>query len=273
MQSRLYTNSNNINLNTFSLLSLPWFVTGLTDAEGCFTLIARKSPRSNTGWKIEANFIINLHKKDRQLLKRIQEFFRGIGRVSKERNGCCDFTVSSLDQIITGILPHFDKYQLITHKQGDYLLFRKAVLMMKQGEHLTSKGLKSIINIRASMNRGLTPALKEVFPNYLPETRPLIDVHTLLPIHPYWVAGFASGDGSFMAKIIIDKDYKAGGRIMLVFVLTQHIRDLALIKCLGDFFGCGQWYSYKEYAEFKCKNFNDISEKIIPFFLKYPILG
>jgi hypothetical protein len=43
-----------------------------------------------------------------------------------------------------------------------------------------------------------------------------------------------------MAKIIIDKDYKAGGRIMLVFVLTQHIRDLALIKCLGDFFGCGQ---------------------------------
>ena len=76
-----------------------------------------------------------------------------------------------------------------------------------------------------------------------------------------------------MAKIIIDKDYKAGGRIMLVFVLTQHIRDLALIKCLGDFFRCGQLYSYKEYAEFKCKNFNDISEKIIPFFLKYPILG
>jgi len=58
-------------------------------------------------------------------------------------------------------------------------------MMMKQGEHLTHQGLKAIINIRASMNRGLTPALKEAFPNYIPETRPLIDVHTLLPIHPY----------------------------------------------------------------------------------------
>jgi hypothetical protein len=30
--------------------------------------------------------------------------------------------------------------------------------MMKRGEHLTSSGLNSIMNIRASMNRGLTPA-------------------------------------------------------------------------------------------------------------------
>lgn len=162
MLRRLSTNSNNINIKTSSmnLLNIPWFVTGFTDAEGCFTIIMRKSPRSSTGWKIEANFIINLHKKDVELLKRIQEFFGGIGCISKERNGCRDFTVSSLDQIITGILPHFDKYPLITQKLADYLLFREVVLMMKQGKHLTSEGLKAIINIRASMNRGLTPALK-----------------------------------------------------------------------------------------------------------------
>jgi hypothetical protein len=35
--------------------------------------------------KIEANFIINLHKKDVKLLKAIQDFFGGIGRISKER--------------------------------------------------------------------------------------------------------------------------------------------------------------------------------------------
>jgi hypothetical protein len=58
-------------------------------------------------------------------------------------------------------------------------------MMMKEGEHLTSEGLKAIINIRASINRGLTPALKEAFPNYVPVSRPLIDVHKLLPLHPY----------------------------------------------------------------------------------------
>lgn len=105
MPTGLYTNSHNIDPNTSSILILPLFVTGFTDAEGCFTIIARKSPISNTGWKIEANFIINLHKKDVKLLKHIKEFFGGMGRVSKERNGCCDFTVSYLDKIITVILP------------------------------------------------------------------------------------------------------------------------------------------------------------------------
>jgi len=76
-----------------------------------------------------------------------------------------------------------------------------------------------------------------------------------------------------MVKALVDKNYNAGGRIMLVFVLTQHLRDLALIKSLGCFFGCGQSYSYKEYAEFKCQDFKNIYENILPFFLKYPILG
>ena len=58
-------------------------------------------------------------------------------------------------------------------------------MMMKQGKHLTSEGLKAIINIRASMNRGLTPALKEAFPNYVFVSRPLVDIHKLLPLHPY----------------------------------------------------------------------------------------
>ena len=168
MPIRNYTDSNSLNPDTSAILMLPWFVTGFTDAEGCFTIIARKAPRSSRGLKIEANFIINLHKKDVKLLKHIKEFFGGVGRVSKERNGCCDFTVSSLDQIVTVILPHFDKYPLITQKLADYILFKEVVLMMKRGEHLTSSGLEAIMNRRASMNRGLTPALKEAFPGHVP---------------------------------------------------------------------------------------------------------
>jgi len=268
---RLYTNSDKFKPKTSPII-LPWFVTGFTDAEGCFTIITRKSSRSSVGWKIEANFIINLHKKDVKLLNHIKDFFGGIGRVSKERNGCCDFTVSYLDQIITGILPHFDKYPLITQKLADYLLFREVVIKMKRGEHLTSSGLKAIINIRASMNRGLTPALKEAFPDYLPVNRSLIDATKFLPIDPYWVAGFASGDGSFMIQSRVNNVYSAGGRVELAFAITQHIRDLPLMNYFTDYFGCGKSYTYKKHAEFKCRNFKEIEEKILPFFLKYSIV-
>jgi hypothetical protein len=67
--------------------------------------------------------------------------------------------------------------------------------------------------------------------------------------------------------------YIARDCVKLAFVLTQDSRDLALMKYLSDYFECGQTYSYKNYAKFKCYYFKDIYNKIIPFFLKYPILG
>lgn len=46
-------------------------------------------------------------------------------------------------------------------------------MMMKRGEHLTVEGLQKIINIRATINRGLTPALKEAgFPDSVAVPRP-----------------------------------------------------------------------------------------------------
>ncbi|GAA5135751.1 hypothetical protein GCM10023339_73930 [Alloalcanivorax gelatiniphagus] len=45
--------------------------------------------------------------------------------------------------------------------------------------HLTSEGLQEIVNIKASMNKGLSgmsPELKEAFPNVVNIPRPLIEL-------------------------------------------------------------------------------------------------
>lgn len=39
------------------------------------------------------------------------------------------------------------------------------------------------------------------------------------------------------------------------------------------YFGCAQCYTFKKHAVFRCRNSKDIQEKLLPFFLKYPILG
>lgn len=62
------------------------------------------------------------------------------------------------------IIPHFDKYPLITKKHEDYILFREVVMIMHKKEHLTNEGIQTIVNIRATLNKGLTPVLKEAFP-------------------------------------------------------------------------------------------------------------
>ena len=274
IQRRLYSIECSLNqdINKLAQLNEPWFISGFTDAEGCFLVLIRKSPKNKLGWQLETNFTINLHTRDIELLKLIQAYFGGVGRIGKERNNCRDFTIGSLDQILTKVIPHFDKYSLKTQKYADYLLFKEVVMMMQRREHLTIDGLQKIINIRASINKGLSPLLKEAFPNTVAISRPLLPLDNT-KLHPQWVAGFTSGDGCFKVSIRESKLCKAGSRVILVFLLTQHNRDEFLLKSMVNFFGCGQTFNYKDYVEFRCQSFKKNYENILPFFNKYLILG
>jgi hypothetical protein len=73
------------------------------------------------------------------------------------------------------------------------------VLMMVRKEHLTIQGLQKIMNMRATLNWGLTDELKKAFPDTIPVIRPLVEQPQSLD-HD-WIAGFVSGEGCFMIKI------------------------------------------------------------------------
>jgi len=47
--------------------------------------------------------------------------------------------------------------------------------IMRRKEHLTLEGLRQIVAIRASMNRGLSEELKLAFPDVVPVFRPLFE--------------------------------------------------------------------------------------------------
>jgi len=201
-------------------------------------------------------------------LQDIQSYFGGIGRISVGKN--CGYYVSSMEDITTVIIPHFVKYPLITKKQGDFLLFKSVVDLIKSKEHLTMEGLHKIVSIKASINRGLTEILKVAFPNIMPISRPL-SINTEIP-HPYWMAGFASGDGCFA---VIENKSSSGVYVQLVFSLTQDRRDEALIRSFVDYFTCGKYQpsSNRMTVDYQCRKFTDNYDKIIPFFCKYSIVG
>ena len=95
----------------------------------------------------------------------IQTFFGGVGKIYKYGQDKVSYRVNDLEQIINIIIPHFQKYPLITHKRVDFELFSRAVMLISQKQHLTIEGLEKIVAIRASMNLGLSEVLKEAFPN------------------------------------------------------------------------------------------------------------
>lgn len=81
----------------------------------------------------------------------------------------------SRDDISKYIIPHFEKYSLITQKKEDFELFKSILAKMKNGDHLTSDGIQEILNIRASINLGLSSGLRVAFPNTVPVSRRQVD--------------------------------------------------------------------------------------------------
>ena len=137
-------------------------------------------------------------------------------------------------------------------------------MLIIQGEHLKEVGLQSIINIRASLNLGLSEVLKTAFPNTIPIIRPLVP-KAEIPHHE-WMAGFITGEGCFFIKVNKNRN-KAGVGVQLVFQVSQHIRDQELLKSFVSYFNCGQYINslQKEWGYFQCTKFSDIYNIIIPF--------
>jgi hypothetical protein len=68
----------------------------------------------------------------------------------------------------------------LTQKATDFLLFKKAVELVNHKAHLTVEGLEKIVNIKASMNLGLSDTLKSEFAGYIPVERPVINYDNVI---------------------------------------------------------------------------------------------
>jgi hypothetical protein len=267
---RSYTSvaANSHKLDNTSLLN-PYFLTGFVDGEGCFSILIGKSPQYKTGWKVQAVFEISLHKKDLAILEFIKFYFGGLGNITKHGKDKIHLRVTSKADLST-IIDHFNKYPLLTQKKADFLLFKKAVDLIDQKEHLTIEGLQKIVAIRAVINRGLSNDLKAAFPNIVPITRPLVVNQKIED--PNWVSGFTSGEGCFLINIY-KSSTKLGESVKLVFILTQHDKDKQFMQSLIDYFGAGNVYKNHEAIDFKITKIDYITDKLIPFFDKYKIIG
>lgn len=230
----------------------------------------RERTTSRLGWRVSVLFVIKLNEKDLELLKLIQTYWGGIGTITRQSRDCYALTVNSLEQISNKIISHFDQYPLITQKRADYLLFKKIVLKMDRGEHLTSEGLQAIVNLRASMNLGLSEKIQAAFPQTIPVQRGEVIEQSIS--NYLWLSGFTSGDGCFFVKIG-KATTRVGFQVVLVFELTQHVRDEKLMESFIEYLGCGKLAKAKDAVRFKVVKFSDIIEKIIPFFLQHKIRG
>jgi len=193
----------------------------------------------------------------------IHQFF-GVGTVNERANeGLCVYRVTRVEDLVNVIIPHFMLYSLCTCKQADFILWQIVVNMMANGLHLTVEGFNTILTYYASINKGISQTLLVYFPNIVPVLRPAVILPTFL--NPFWISGFAAGDGNFSVGI------RPTGQIYFNFNIAQHIRDILLMNLIISFFNCGNVYSRINRADFIVQNFDNIFDIIIPHFINYPL--
>lgn len=127
-------------------------------------------------------------------------------------------------------------------KNADFTLFKMVIALMNMKQHLTMKGLQEIVNIRATMNNGLSDKLEKALPETIPVKRPEVDNIEIR--NPQWLYGFSAWRLFFLVSTSANKNNPDKPQIRLHFSLSQNSLSHKLLESLVNYLGCGYTYNY-----------------------------
>ena len=248
------------------------WIAGFTQSDGSFVISFEK--QSGNGLPIRPRPLFNLTQSNTELemFEALQNHL-GIGRLQKNRNNIT-LVVTSIDEIVSILIPLFDKHPLHGSKLISYQIFKEVSLMMKAKKHLTLKGTLQILDLAYFMNPGTTLRTnesKEIILNMLIQKYgklPLIskiklpEVQIPGPINLEFIRGEVDGDGSFNVSFRTDRR-----RIGVNFTVIHELSDLSVLNELQQILKCGSVYKLKSNAaRFQVQTVNEILNNIEPFF-------
>ena len=130
-------------------LNAQWIV-GFVDGEGCFHVGINQNDSMSLGFQVLPEFTVVQHEVDEQVLHAFKAYFR-CGVVRKNHGTRLSYRVRGQENLRDRIIPFFENHKLKTRKRVDFEKFRKVILLIEKGEHLTPEGLQKIRKIKASM--------------------------------------------------------------------------------------------------------------------------
>jgi hypothetical protein len=133
-------------------LEAQW-ITGFVDGEGCFHVGINPHPDMKAGYQVLPEFTVVQHERDAKVLHALKAYF-GCGVVRRNHGDRMAYRVRGQEHLLQRIIPFFERHPLKTRKRQDFMKFRRILLEMEKGEHLTREGVEEIRRIAKQMNRG-----------------------------------------------------------------------------------------------------------------------
>jgi hypothetical protein len=132
--------------------NIPEYISGYVDGEGCFTVTFNKRSKAKIGWELRPSFSVSQNEDKRQVLDIIREYF-GCGYIRRDyADKTVKFEIRDHKDLVEKVIPHFEKFPLLSKKQKDFELFRQVCEIIHKGQHLSKEGFTEIINLAYTMN-------------------------------------------------------------------------------------------------------------------------
>ncbi len=133
-------------------MDLPSYISGYADGEGCFNVSFCRRASLRSGWEVRPSFSVSQNADRRQVLDLMLEYF-DCGSIRPDRSDLTvKFEVRAINDLTRRIVPHFEKYPMMSAKQNDFVAFARVCQLVDAGEHLRASGLQSIVSLVAPMN-------------------------------------------------------------------------------------------------------------------------
>ncbi len=128
------------------------YLAGFADGEGSFNVSFRKRKDFAMPWKVSLCF--NVSQKDKVILALFKRYL-GCGTLRGREDGVWYFEVNNFNAIEENVIPFFDRFRFLSaKKKRDFSKFRQMARIIREGGHLSSEGIQSILDIRKDMNDG-----------------------------------------------------------------------------------------------------------------------
>jgi hypothetical protein len=130
------------------------YITGYADGEGCFTVSIAPREKILVRWEVRPSFSVSQNRDRAEVLLLLEDYF-GCGSIRPDRSDrTLKWETRRLVDILDRVIPHFERYPLLSSKRLDFEAFATICKMMGRGAHLSRDGLREIARLAHSMNAG-----------------------------------------------------------------------------------------------------------------------
>lgn len=107
-----------------------------------------------TGLQVQLRYAITQHSIDKVFMNSLVNFW-GCGKVFlRYKENKVDFQILKIKDLSEKVLPLFNEIPLQGTKHQDFVSFYRAVVMLKNKEHLTQEGINQLYKLKSNMNKG-----------------------------------------------------------------------------------------------------------------------